>query len=289
VLNTRTGRSRAVVAPGAGCRPAAVGGNALLFDCPSTTSPGLGEADEPVLVSLATGAPKPLPAAAAAALGPYASPVDTSVTWSGVGDRWLLGRFSQYHVALTVFVDRRTLAVRRDTDDPRLTPDLDATGLMTPVCPPLRRAPGDRGTTDAVDPLLALHVDHGWALTTRIYFRSVLLTPGPYTSMVSTLGFEVRACGTGRRVVARRTAGDSATLSEGIVTWADGDGGWALDLATRRRLHWPIAYPGGVTSIVHTGGAVAMVRTAHPITRRAWGVYLARPALKRPHAARPAD
>jgi hypothetical protein len=33
---------------------------------------------------------------------------------------------------------------------------------------------------------------------------------------------------------------------------------------------------------------VAMVRTAHPITRRAWGVYLARPALRASPARRPA-
>lgn len=143
--------------------------------------------------------------------------------YDGVGRSWI--RVDTYSFFGVHYLSRRTGEVRRGGDGPRTQPDLDRRSLVRRLCSPVRRSPSP-APVDGRPSHVRVDIDG----------RHILV---PATGIGgSARPLRLFRCGKRRpRLLSRcrPTLCESARLSAGVVTWAQGDRVWSHRLRGGRR------------------------------------------------------
>lgn len=260
VLDTRRGRAFTFEAGGPSCLLGTVADGMAVWSCrqPTASAPPLSEV---VVLDLARRRRIVPPGLDRL---PARYPWADRIAFDAAGRRWLKGAASAGPRSEDFYVDWHTGAIRpRPRLRARQIVDLNARGLVVPLCRPLRRR-DVRSNRYQYDPPFGL---------------GAVVTPRRLGAPVMSLA--VDRCGHGRwaRLAIPTLFWGPAQLGAGIVTWTTQLRVEAYVARARRRLGWPLAPfsppPIAITRAAHTRNRI-FLSVPSPPPGGDWRVYVAK-------------
>lgn len=204
-----------------GCSLGAIGGGNALFRCSTSNHQAY-----PALVDVATTEVRDTPAAPTAiARQPYPEPALNSFQFQRIGDEWIQALETAYHRAIPAYFNWRTGEYRAEHPSARRRENLDAPGLYSKLCSPLRRGARSPGGPDAEGRFHPFAYRGKYGVTER------------GTAMTLT------RCG-GRTVrLGSCPCGEAQIGPDGLATWSSLERVHAYFIPTRRRFDWKVEGP----------------------------------------------
>lgn len=254
------------------CRPTAIGGGQLLFDCEALfvpyTGPPTPEQLDPIFASgrtvdLVTGVVRELPALPRSQFG---SMVD-NVTYAGIGREWLTLEIASYHGAQEEYRRRTTGEVfpRSQSEfDATSLPDLDRPALVRHLCSPVHRLS---------EPDPAFPINRRFGALALAGSLAAGLDYGPDDGSGRPAKILLEGCGRTIRVVRSCTQGGcgQVVLDGHAIAWVEGRGYEACEIRVRALR---AGRPRGAAHVVTRPGSCLLAFVDHRLFATADGRLL---------------